>query len=111
MPGVHKEIKSNIPDPHFRMRDTRLSGQKKFQPKGHGKFTLKQFHHEVSSDSSICPAGERLHCAASSRQQPSGSSGAWFTTSKKSGITDMRHDVPTSWCEYDELKRSSSLTV
>ena len=100
-----------IPDPHFRMRDTRLSGQKKFQPKGHGKFTLKQFHHEVSSDSSICPAGERLHCAASSRQQPSGSSGAWFTTSKKSGITDMRHDVPTSWCEYDELKRSSSLTV
>lgn len=53
-----------IPDPHFRMRDTRLSNQKKHQPKGRGKFALNQFRYDPSSDTYICPAGERLHSYA-----------------------------------------------
>ena len=53
-----------IPDPHFRMRDVRLAGQKKYQPKGRGKFALQQFRYDGSSDTYICPAGERLRSYA-----------------------------------------------
>ena len=50
-----------IPDNNFRKRDPRLANQKKYQPKGHGKFPLAQFAYDEKNDQFICPAGKTPH--------------------------------------------------
>lgn len=59
---VCKDGKMNalIPDNNFRKRDPRLADQKKYQPKGHGKFSLGQFSYNEKKDLYICPAGKPL---------------------------------------------------
>ena len=55
-----EKMNAIIPDNNFRKRDPRLANQKKYQPKGHGKFPLTQFAYDEKNDLFICPAGKTL---------------------------------------------------
>lgn len=58
---VSEEIDAYIPDPNFRKRDPRFKNQGRYKPKKKRKlFKLEDFKYEESSDSYICPGGERL---------------------------------------------------
>lgn len=55
-----EKMNALIPDNNFRKRDPRLADQKKYQPKGHGKFSLAQFSYDQKNDFYRCPAGQTL---------------------------------------------------
>lgn len=56
-----EEIDAYIPDSNFRKRDSRFENQGRYKPKKKRKlFKLEDFKYEETSDSYICPAGERL---------------------------------------------------
>lgn len=55
-----EKMNALIPDNNFRKRDPRLADQKKYQPKGHGKFPLAKFLYDDKKDLYRCPAGKTL---------------------------------------------------
>lgn len=56
-----EKIDAYIPDPNFRKRDARFKNQGRYKPKKKRKlFKLEDFTYDQSSDSYICPGGERL---------------------------------------------------
>lgn len=58
---ISEEIDAYIPDPYFRKRDPRFKNQARYKPKKKRKlFKLKDFKYEESTDSYLCPGGERL---------------------------------------------------
>jgi transposase len=58
---VSEQIDAYIPDPYFRKRDPRFKNQARFKPKKKRKlFKLEDFKYEESTDSYLCPGGERL---------------------------------------------------
>ncbi|MBF0407701.1 MAG: IS1182 family transposase [Candidatus Riflebacteria bacterium] len=57
---ANEQLNTIIPDCNFRKRDPRLVEQKKYQPKGHGRYTLTQFKYEEMNDQYRCPAGKSL---------------------------------------------------
>jgi transposase len=61
-----EELDAYIPDSNFRKRDPRFKDQKRYKPKKKRKlFKLEDFIYEETSDSYICPNGERLTLRAS----------------------------------------------
>lgn len=58
---VIEGIDAYIPDPNFRKRDSRFKNQWRYKPKKKRKlFKLEDFTYEGSTDSYLCPGGERL---------------------------------------------------
>ncbi len=56
-----EELDAYIPDSNFRKRDARFDNQGRYKPKKKRKlFKLEDFIYEETSDSYICPGGERL---------------------------------------------------
>ena len=57
-----EQLDAYIPDNHFRSRDKRFAGQKKYRPKKKRKFALQDFKHDKIKDYYICPNGKILRC-------------------------------------------------
>ena len=56
-----EELDAYIPDSNFRKRDPRFENQGRYKPKKKRKlFKLEDFKYDETSDSYICPGGERM---------------------------------------------------
>ena len=89
---VAEGIDAYIPDANFRKRDPRFKNQGRYKPKKKRKlFKLEDFNYEETSDSYICPGGERLTIRA---------------RHAKIGLKNYkRYGAPEGVCEKCKVKR------